>query len=264
MLLIIEFILVCVAWNKGWKWRTLIPFGIGCLIMIISGFLIGLGNGLSGGSATTEQLMSVIKPIAFVVQICLIIVLAYMAKNKRKLPVTIEAPILDNHPVEVPIQMGTTTPSPDREVMNKRLKQLGGLFILVLVFIVIKQFFFKIPSNDKEVVDSKPSIDKELMDFANEVNKSCPAMIDQETRLDNVNAFEHNTLQYNYTLINQIKDSLVISNLTNHLGPLILNKIKTSPELKDYRDKNVTWIYTYFDKNGIFILRLTFTPERYK
>jgi hypothetical protein len=128
MLLVVEFVLVNVAWGKGWKWRTLISFGVGCLVMIISGFLIGLGEGLAGGAVTKEQTMSVIKPITSVVQVCLIIILTYMAMNKRKLPLINITPTLDNHSVDVPIQMGNPIPSSNEEVKEDELPEDDSSF----------------------------------------------------------------------------------------------------------------------------------------
>ena len=136
--------------------------------------------------------------------------------------------------------------------MNKRLMILVWLFLCVVLFFAVQKLFFKNTSYHKEVVE-----------FATKLNKTCPSMIDPETRLDNVNALPENRLQFNYTLINQIRDSLAISSLKSYMEPMILSKIKTSPVLKKIVDKNVTWIYSYYDKYGIFIFKVTITPEQF-
>lgn len=89
-------------------------------------------------------------------------------------------------------------------------------------------------------------------------------MIDAETRLDKVIASVDNSLQFNYTLIYRDKDSIAIGNLKNFMEPVILNKIKTSPSLSKYLNKNLTWIYSYNDKNGDLIFKITYTPEQFK
>jgi hypothetical protein len=89
-------------------------------------------------------------------------------------------------------------------------------------------------------------------------------MIDAETRLDKVIASVDNSLQFNYTLIYRDKDSIAIDNLKNFMEPVILNKIKSSPTLNKYLNKNLTWIYSYNDKNGDFIFKITYTPEQIK
>lgn len=159
-------------------------------------------------------------------------------------------------------------------MMNKRLKEAGYLFLAVVLYFVVKEVFFTADSTSKVIPDNvisstqsftDKSIQKELIDFANETNKYCPYLLDKETRLDNVNALENKTIKMNCTLINHIKDSTVVSNLNNKLfSELISNKIKSTPTLKKYRDNDVIWIYTYYDKNGVFITSLTFTPEKYK
>jgi hypothetical protein len=137
--------------------------------------------------------------------------------------------------------------------MNKKLMIFGGIVLCAIIFIAVELIFFKTSSPDKSVLK-----------FANEMNKHCPLMIDFETRLDKVNALADNTLHFDYTLIYHVKDSLHIENLKNFMEPVILNKIKTSPTLSKYLDKNLTWIYSYNDKKGDFIFKLTYTPEQFK
>jgi hypothetical protein len=134
--------------------------------------------------------------------------------------------------------------------MIRFLKIFGVLLLLVLLFITVQKIFLK------------SSAKKEVLKFANEMNKTCPSMIDRETRLDKVIAFDNNNLQFNYTLINMVRDSLPISALKNYMRPLILNKIKNSEPLKKLLDNNLTWIYSYKDRRGDFIFKLTYTPEQ--
>lgn len=89
-------------------------------------------------------------------------------------------------------------------------------------------------------------------------------MVDVETRLDKVNALADNSLKFDYTLIYRDKDSVAIGNLKQFMEPVILDKIKTSPTLSRYLNKNLTWIYSYNDKNGDFIFKITYTPEQLK
>jgi len=108
------------------------------------------------------------------------------------------------------------------------------------------------------------SPDKAVLKFSKELNKTCPTMVDAETRLDKVDSLADNSLRFNYTLIYRDKDSLAIGNLKKFMEPAILNKIKTSPALSRYLNKNLTWIYSYNDKNGDFIFKITYNPEQFK
>lgn len=138
-------------------------------------------------------------------------------------------------------------------IMNKKLMILGAILLCAVIFVGVHILFFR-PS----------SPDRAILKFTKDMNKHCPTMIDLETRLDRVYALADNSLQFNYTLINRVKDSLAIGNLKTFMEPVILKKIKTSPALSKYLNKNLTWIYSYNDKNGDFIFKIIYTPELFK
>lgn len=135
--------------------------------------------------------------------------------------------------------------------MIKFLKIFGAILVCAVLFIIVEKTFFKTPSTDKEVLK-----------FVKGMNKNCPSMVDPETRLDEVIAFADKNLQFNYTLIHMIKDSLPVTRLKNYMEPVILNKIKNSGTLKQFINKKLTWIYSYNDKNGDFIFKVTYSPEQ--
>jgi len=137
--------------------------------------------------------------------------------------------------------------------MKRKLLISGAILFCVLIFMAVQVIFFKTTSPDKAVLK-----------FSKELNKTCPTMVDAETRLDKVDALADNSLRFNYTLIYRDKDSLAIGNLKKFMEPAILNKIKTSPALSRYLNKNLTWIYSYNDKNGDFLFKITYTPEQFK
>lgn len=107
------------------------------------------------------------------------------------------------------------------------------------------------------------SFDKAMMEAASELNKSCPIMVDGNTRLDNAVAMPENVFQYNYTLINLEKSEINITELKEYIEPNVVNNVKTNPDMKDYKENNVTMVYNYKDKNGEFILKINVTPELY-
>lgn len=112
---------------------------------------------------------------------------------------------------------------------------------------------------------AKDTVIKALLDkTANELNKTCPMMVDSETRLDNATVLPGKVFQYNYTIINYVKDSIDPVSFEQSLRPNMLNQIKTNPELKLFRDNEVTLAYSYVDKNGVFIIKMSFTPADYK
>ena len=88
-------------------------------------------------------------------------------------------------------------------------------------------------------------------------------MIDQETRLDNVIALPDNVLQYNYTMVNKEKEAIDINGLQKYIEPVVLNNMKTNPDMKAYRENRTTMTYSYKDKNGVFLFKISITPEMY-
>lgn len=128
-----------------------------------------------------------------------------------------------------------------------------GAIIFSLVTIGVKQLFFK-----------SPSYDKVLMQLASELNKTCPIMVDEFTRLDNSIALPGNIFQYNFTLVNTIKSEVIPDTVKKYLEPSIISNIRTNPDLKFFRDNKTTMAYFYRDKNGEFVYKLFVTPELYK
>lgn len=89
-------------------------------------------------------------------------------------------------------------------------------------------------------------------------------MVDQFTRLDNVTAMPGDCFQYNYTLIGKTVDEVNLDTAAKYVKPNIINNVKTNPDLKYFRDKNVTLIYNYRDKAGVFVVKYDITPNLYK
>lgn len=88
-------------------------------------------------------------------------------------------------------------------------------------------------------------------------------MVDRDTRLDNAVALPGNILQYNYTLVNLDKSEVNVDTVNKYVVPGIINNVRTNPGLKVYRDNKVTMDYAYKDKNGVFVLKISVTPDMY-
>ncbi len=132
------------------------------------------------------------------------------------------------------------------------IPQLAGIIAGIGVVFAVQLIFFK-----------TPSFDRGMMQAASELNKTCPIMVDKETRLDNAVALPDKIFQYNYTLINIEKDNIDIKALEDYLEPILINGVKTSPELKIYRENKITMAYNYKDKNGEFLFKISVTPGKY-
>ena len=131
------------------------------------------------------------------------------------------------------------------------LAVIAILCLVVLIFSILK------------FTNKFGHIDKQLQQEAREKNRTCPQNVDQETRLDNTAAMPGNIFQYNYTLIRRMKDSIQIKDLRAYLEPSILKNIRTNPDLRYQRDNNVIFNFNYKDKLGVFVLKISITPEMY-
>lgn len=98
----------------------------------------------------------------------------------------------------------------------------------------------------------------------NEINKSCPRMINSDTRFDNIVLLPDNVVQYNYTTINNTKDEINIEEYIKDATPIYINQLKTHPLLEVFKENNTVIAYNYVDKNGVHICTITITPEKYK
>jgi hypothetical protein len=139
------------------------------------------------------------------------------------------------------------------ENRNKIIGVIVGAIVFAVTSFAVSDFFSK-----------KPTLDKALMLAASELNKTCPIMVDAETRLDNAMALPNNRFQYNYTLINRSAEELDTVQIHKSVDTQIINNVKTNPDLKIYRENNVTMAYYYKDKNGKYLMKLNVTPELYK
>ena len=91
--------------------------------------------------------------------------------------------------------------------IKKILIAIITIFSLLIVQVLVSDYFDYKKINEK----SSPTNLKDLSNddwgvvlgkLSDEINKTCPKMIDKETRLDNSVALSNRTIQYNYTLLN--------------------------------------------------------------
>jgi hypothetical protein len=89
-------------------------------------------------------------------------------------------------------------------------------------------------------------------------------MIDEATRLDNVEALPGNTMQYNYTLVTLNRSEINTDVFIKGIEPSILNNVKTNQEMKFMKKMKTTLIYHYSDMNGEYVHQFTVTPDMYE
>jgi hypothetical protein len=146
---------------------------------------------------------------------------------------------------------------PARETKQNPKPKLLSLIVSIVVFglsyAAVQQIFFK-----------KPSFDKVMMAAASEINKTCPIMVDKDTRFDNAVALANNTFQYNYSLLGFDKSRINTDSLQKFMSVKLINGIKTNPQMRIYRDNKTTFVYNYNDTDGKFIMKVLITPDMYQ
>jgi len=135
---------------------------------------------------------------------------------------------------------------------RKSIGIISSMIAFGLSYFAVQQLFFKQPSFDKVIVQA-----------VNEINKTCPIMVDQYTRFDSAEALPEKTIQYNYTLVDIDKSEVNLDIIKKNVEPGIINNVRTSPEMELYRKNNTTFIYYYKDKNGVFVYKFPVTPVMY-
>lgn len=111
------------------------------------------------------------------------------------------------------------------------------------------------------------TVDDDLKEVAANINKTTPQNLADGVRLDSVSAQPGKIFKYNYTLTDDEKESVTpeqIETFKTSAKEGALRVIKTSPDIKEFRDNDVTMVYTYYDKNGKLTADFKITPAEYK
>jgi hypothetical protein len=139
---------------------------------------------------------------------------------------------------------------------NNRKKIAFGSFVGIVAFIIT---FYGAQS----LFSGSSSLNKHMMRVANELNKSLPVMVDSKTRLDNVSVLPGDIFQYNYTLFVKINEADTTT-IKKRMEPVILNTVKTSPEMKYQREHKWTLNYYYRNNAGHYLFSISITPDKYE
>lgn len=139
----------------------------------------------------------------------------------------------------------------NRSILKTVFGILLGVAVFALSYYSVQQIF-------------KPtSFDKALVEAAVKLNKQCPMMVDEETRLDSGQALPNNLFQYYYSLVNLEKAAINADAVRAALEPTILNNVKANEGMKSFRDHKTTMVYNYNDKRGAFVFKISIDPQMY-
>ncbi|MEM0931374.1 MAG: hypothetical protein AAGJ12_02835 [Bacteroidota bacterium] len=138
----------------------------------------------------------------------------------------------------------------DKSKKGKVIGTIVGIIAFALSFYGVQQLF-------------KTDLEAELENVALELNKQTPMKIDEYSRLDSASSKGKTNFIYHYTLLGMEKSEVNLDTVNKYIRPSIIENVKTIPELKFYRDNKITMDYKYYDKNGVFVTKISVTPELY-
>ncbi|SNZ00359.1 hypothetical protein [Flagellimonas pacifica] len=128
---------------------------------------------------------------------------------------------------------------------------IAGIISFVLAYYGVQQLF-------------KTDFASELEKTALELNKQTPMQIDQFTRLDSASTKGKTNFIYHYTLVKIEKSEVNLDTVNKYIKSDIVDNVKNNPDLKIFRDNEITLDYKYYDKNGELSIEISVTPELYK
>ena len=103
-------------------------------------------------------------------------------------------------------------------------------------------------------------------DFEQFTEKECPKFVDPCTRLDSAcYDIGSRTLSYHYTVQDMLDDeSIYTDEVVEMFSDNIQKELKSSIQMKGYKDEGITFHYDYRSTTtGKILLDLSFTPEDY-
>ncbi len=139
----------------------------------------------------------------------------------------------------------------ERSTKGRIVGLVVGAIAFALSYYGVQQFF-------------KVDVESELQNAALELNKQTPLNVDQYTRLDSASSSGKTHFTYYYTLLDVQQTEVNIDTVNKYIRPTIIEGVKNSPELKFFRENDVTMDYKYYDKHGTFVTQISVTPDLYK
>lgn len=133
---------------------------------------------------------------------------------------------------------------------GKTISIIVGSIAFIIAYVGVQALFKKDPET-------------QLQQLADKMNQQTPMQVDADTRLDSVATGKAN-IDYYYTLIHNEKSTINTALFKEQLMPNLVERVKFSPDLANFRKHNITMGYHYYDANGEYINAILVTPELYQ
>jgi hypothetical protein len=119
--------------------------------------------------------------------------------------------------------------------------RIGGIIVAVVVAVAVRGVF-------------SPSINQQIINECEKINKECPKMTDEVTRLDKcVPGNMQITLEYTLIKVELDQDQL------NSLETIISGNVKSDKDLKPMIDKGIKLTFCFHDEKGAVLKQFDVT-----
>lgn len=109
--------------------------------------------------------------------------------------------------------------------------------------------------------DSNTGIDEVLTKMSVRMNKNLPAIVDKDTRLDQVSAVPGQHFIYHYTLVNLSVGDISTDTFHKVVKPRLKERLCSSAEMQSFLKNGVSISYLYKGKDGKPIGGAKFAPN---
>jgi hypothetical protein len=107
-------------------------------------------------------------------------------------------------------------------------------------------------------------LNHKLNEMASNLNVSTPVMLDRFTRFDSASVTKDNEFCYYYTILNTTNADSLFKELGQGISEKIRSQVASSPDLRIFRENDVTLRYFYRDSLQNVVHDITVTPDQYK
>lgn len=142
------------------------------------------------------------------------------------------------------------------------MKENLGKIITVLAIVIGS--FLGSSFSEKILGTGHASIQEQLQEAEDEINKTCPQQIDNDTRLDKVQGGPGKRFAYYYTLVNIDSERLPKEVFDEKIGPEIKKNAINGDGVQTMLKKGITVEYHYTGKNGKKISHISIDPSHAK
>jgi uncharacterized protein YcfL len=108
-------------------------------------------------------------------------------------------------------------------------------------------------SSNKANAVTGSAVNDNLAAVAKEINKRCPIIVDESTRMDSASVYNEFMITYYYTVHTVANKEVDLQKFKTSMETAMLQKYKTDPQLAIYRDNKIAIAYDYKDKAGDFL-----------